>query len=303
MGDELRFLIIVIGILFILGILLHGLWKLRKPQQEEDKPHAYDTHLLGNDSEPLRENNETLVSAIKPQRKGFRKQEKNKKDEATHLRKQQSLNFGEQPQQVEASTPTSEVAQTKTAAKETSILSLQSGTSAEKGASPTEASATQTNSTQEQQEPQEVHIYLYVTGNIEGQSLITILTELGFKHGKHSIFHRHVDTSGKGEVLFSLGNMYRPGHFDIDHIESFRSSGLVMYMSLPMEYDPSEAFTFMLKAANRLASHFPKGTVLGSDLKPFTSQTTKQTYDLIRDYLESTSSKAEAPQPSTESNE
>jgi len=91
---------------------------------------------------------------------------------------------------------------------------------------------------------------------ITGAALLPMLLTLGLKFGEQDIFHRHVNTNGKGPVLFSLANLFKPGVFDIDSIETFSTRGLSLFMMLPIEGDPQQVFNMMHNAARKLADEF-----------------------------------------------
>src|SRR5690606_11601019 len=97
------------------------------------------------------------------------------------------------------------------------------------------------------EEPEEVNV-LRVTGTIEGAILMQQMTELGFKFGDFDIFHRHVDTAGNGPVLFSLANMFNPGSFNIDAIETFHTEGVALFLALPIKSNSLQAFNMMHNA-------------------------------------------------------
>jgi cell division protein ZipA len=91
---------------------------------------------------------------------------------------------------------------------------------------------------------------------ITGAALLPMLLTLGLKFGEQDIFHRHVNTNGKGPVLFSLANLFKPGVFDIDNIETFSTRGLSLFMMLPIEGDAQQVFNMMHNAARKLADEF-----------------------------------------------
>jgi cell division protein ZipA len=81
---------------------------------------------------------------------------------------------------------------------------------------------------------------------IPGAGLLPMLLTLGFKFGDQDIFHRHVNSNGKGPVLFSLANMFKPGNFDIDSLETFSTQGISLFMILPIEGEPHQVFNRLL---------------------------------------------------------
>ena len=133
------------------------------------------------------------------------------------------------------------------------------------------------------EEPEEV-IVLHVTGEIQGAILLQQMTELGFKFGDFDIFHRHVDTAGNGAVLFSLANMYNPGSFNIDTIETFQTDGVALFLALPIKSNSLQAFTMMHNAAVKLAAAVARGQVLDEHRNPLTRQAVQHIHQRIREF-------------------
>ena len=131
--------------------------------------------------------------------------------------------------------------------------------------------------------PDEV-IVLHVVGDIQGAVLLQQMTELGFKFGEFDIFHRHVDTAGNGPVLFSLANMFNPGSFVIDQIETFQTDGVALFLALPIKSNSLQAFTMMHNAAVKLAAAIGKGQVLDEQRNLLTRQAVQHIHQRIREY-------------------
>lgn len=129
-----------------------------------------------------------------------------------------------------------------------------------------------------------VVITLFVSGDIQGAILLQTVTELGFKFGDMDIFHRHADTAGKGPTLFSLANMFNPGVFNLDEIETFTTRGVALFMELPVASDGHKAFTMMYNAANKIAEAMPRAAVLDGNRNPITKQAVQHTYQKIREF-------------------
>ena len=118
---------------------------------------------------------------------------------------------------------------------------------------------------------------------INGASLLPLLLTLGFKFGEHDIFHRHVNSNGKGPVLFSLTNMFKPGVFDIDNIENFNTYGLSLFMMLPIDGDPQQVFNMMHNAARKLADEF-SCKILDGNKATLSKQSLQQYSERIREF-------------------
>lgn len=118
---------------------------------------------------------------------------------------------------------------------------------------------------------------------ISGAALLPMLLTLGFKFGEQDVFHRHVNANGKGAVLFSLANMFKPGNFDIDNLETFTTGGVSLFMILPIESDPHQVFNMMHNAARKIADEFD-GQVLDGRRSVLTKQGLQQYVEKIRDF-------------------
>ena len=118
---------------------------------------------------------------------------------------------------------------------------------------------------------------------IPGSALLPMLLTLGFKFGDQDIFHRHVNSNGKGPVLFSLANMFKPGNFDIDNLENFTTGGISLFMILPIEGEPHQVFNMMHNAARKIADEFCAQIYDGTRTL-LTKQSLQQYVEKIREF-------------------
>ena len=118
---------------------------------------------------------------------------------------------------------------------------------------------------------------------IPGAQLIASLLTLGFKFGESDIFHRHVNSNGKGPILFSLASMFKPGVFDVEHMETQQYYGLSLFMSLPIEGDAHQVFNMMHNAARKLADEFG-AQVLDEHRSGLTQQGLQHYVERIREF-------------------
>lgn len=118
---------------------------------------------------------------------------------------------------------------------------------------------------------------------IPGAALLPLLLTLGFKFGDQDIFHRHVNSNGKGPVLFSLANMFKPGVFDIDNLENFSTQGVSLFMILPIEGEPHQVFNMMHNAARKIADEFG-AQILDGRRSVLTKQGLQQYVEKIREF-------------------
>jgi cell division protein ZipA len=138
-----------------------------------------------------------------------------------------------------------------------------------------------------QQAPQTDVLVLNVRASadspIGGAALLPMLLTLGFKFGEHDIFHRHVNTNGKGPILFSLTNMFKPGVFDIDNIENFTTHGVSLFMMLPIEGEAQQVFNMMHNAARKISEEFG-GKILDGNRAVLSKQSLQHYSERIREF-------------------
>ncbi len=108
------------------------------------------------------------------------------------------------------------------------------------------------------------------TEYFQGLDILTATKAAGMKFGNMNIFHHY----GVGEMktdasIFSLANLYEPGEFDLQGMESFSTRGLILYMCLPTAIDAEVALELMLNTAQRIADSLG-GQVCDRLRKPLT---------------------------------
>lgn len=140
-----------------------------------------------------------------------------------------------------------------------------------------------TKSTAPSQEVLVLNVKAAEDNEISGAALLPLLLTLGFKFGDQDIFHRHVNSNGKGPVLFSLANMFKPGSFDIDNLETFSTKGVSLFMILPIEGDAHQVFNMMHNAARKIADEF-EAQVLDGRRSVLSKQGLQQYIEKIRDF-------------------
>ncbi|MCC5870217.1 MAG: cell division protein ZipA [Gammaproteobacteria bacterium] len=84
------------------------------------------------------------------------------------------------------------------------------------------------------------------------EALVLKLRELGLRHGKFGIFHRH-RPDADGPPLFSVASMTEPGSFDLTKVRDTRLPGVTLFMVLPGPEDPVRCFEDMVEVARALA--------------------------------------------------
>ncbi|CAM2814188.1 Cell division protein ZipA [Vibrio mytili] len=86
-----------------------------------------------------------------------------------------------------------------------------------------------------------------------GTELFDSMQQNGLIYGEMHIFHRHVDLSGNGKVLFSVANMMHPGTLEHGDPAEFTTKGISFFMTLPCYGEAEQNFNLMLRTAQQIA--------------------------------------------------
>ena len=128
----------------------------------------------------------------------------------------------------------------------------------------TEASDTTPPPAPEPKPVEEVLVILVVARGEEGfpgGAMMQSIMESGLRHGDMNIYHRHESMTGNGDVLFSMANALNPGTFDPEELEHSHVRAVSFFMGLPGPRHPKQALDLMIASARKLAQE------LGGDLK------------------------------------
>ncbi|MEW5681867.1 MAG: cell division protein ZipA [Pseudomonadota bacterium] len=294
MVDELRLVLIILGALVLGGLLLHGLWTVRKNAGQPRHRYLDDT----NDSteEKAEGFDELGVGPVRVVKKAGSDSSTVEKPVSPLQAKKPQFKYNTQTKPAVSAKPVAEVQnelpfdEPKEPQLNFSALSddeLQHEISTEPSAeSSLDDSHEADNDEATMPEPAEVLIlYVLLAENKEmkGPELLSALLTLGFKYGDMDIFHRHQDSAGSGAVLFSLANMFNPGTFDLENIDKLSTRGVSLFMTLPGPGEPLQNFNLMHNAAKKLAEEFG-GQVLDGQRSVLTVQTVRHYVDKIREF-------------------
>ena len=268
MAEEFRYALIVAGVLGMAALVIHGLWSNRK-NNHEAKSRFFDESKNNEVAEGFDEFGVGKKRKLAPGEKPQPKPEIIKAPRSDKLRE-----------------PVKKIRRqdAELSAAERSEPSM----SFSAGADDEQQVAYQADEQVQQAEPvaNEVLI-LYVLmpegQDINGAMLLPSLLTLGFKYGEMNIFHRHQDSAGSGEVLFSLANMFNPGTFDLEEMDKLQTRGLSLFMTLPGPGEALQNFNLMHNAAKKLAEEFG-GQVLDGQRSMLTVQTVRHYVERIREF-------------------
>ncbi|ATC94155.1 cell division protein ZipA C-terminal FtsZ-binding domain-containing protein [Pseudoalteromonas tunicata] len=216
MADELRWVLVIISALVIGGLLLHGLWSVRKKDQQ-DIPETVDRDPDTQDEPAI------VLNAVRdePQMGDLGMNISARANEPAL----DKIDLNNLDPDDDYDIPAEETVKTEPAKDLPSDFII-------------------------------VHLQMPEGLTMQGASLLPLLLTLGFKYSEEGFFNRHEDASGNGAVLFRLVNMYNPGTFDIDNMEQLSTAGVSLFMTLPCEGDSLPAFNMLHSAAKKLADEF-----------------------------------------------
>ncbi len=116
-----------------------------------------------------------------------------------------------------------------------------------------------------------------------GSDLLPILRKQGLHLGEMSIFHRHADLDGNGQVMFSMANMVKPGTFNLATMDNFSTPGVSFFLQLPNKLGNLPSFEKMLAAASAVKVSLD-GEFKDENRSVFTRQTVEHCRQRIQDF-------------------
>lgn len=116
---------------------------------------------------------------------------------------------------------------------------------------------------------------------INGAELLQAALSTGMEFGDMKIFHRIPE--GAEKPVFSLANAAKPGHFDRDAWNTFETTGVALFMTLPGPAYALDAWDSMYATAQRM-SELLNAQLLDEEHGPFTRQKEAQIREEMREY-------------------
>lgn len=286
--NDLRLVFFIIGALLVIALLVHGVWTVRKNSGQPKHRYYDDSADQDKTIPPKTEGFDELgIGEVRVVKQGGQKV--SSKTSADPLMRQTVT----QPKTVKPIETRASLSEHQTELAFTEEQEPELNFSALLDDEQDNLADDETPYEQEQRvtdeavpEPSEVLIlYVLLPENkeIKGDDLLSSLLTLGFKYGDMDIFHRHIDSSGSGKVLFSLANMFNPGTFDLDNMNKLSTRGVSLFMTLPGPGDALQNFNLMHNAAKKLANEF-SGQVLDGQRSVLTVQTVRHYVDKIREF-------------------
>ncbi|MDX1460927.1 MAG: cell division protein ZipA, partial [Xanthomonadales bacterium] len=119
---------------------------------------------------------------------------------------------------------------------------------------------------------------------ISGVDLLDAALKSGLVFGQQDVFHRVMDDSG--EIVFSMANLTKPGHFDKSAWNTMELYGVTMFMTLPGPMNPLDAWDAMLATSRRIAELL-HADLLDETRSTFTRQREGQIREELREFARS----------------
>lgn len=118
-----------------------------------------------------------------------------------------------------------------------------------------------------------------------GYELLQAILSVGARFGQHQIFHRHVERTGSGPVLFSIASAEKPGNFDLTEMGGFSTAGLSLFFCASDVDDPIEVYELMLQTSGQLIEDLG-GNVLDEGHQLLTPTTVVNQRRALREYMQ-----------------
>ena len=260
MEFDVRDWLLVIGPVFIVGVLVHGYWRMRSNRNtlkmaldktfltdngdvdDEDKhdlsffkaelPNG-GARLVSDPEQVALDLNEEVPVLMDPVEMG----DANPADRPIADRPRAERNVQRAPARDRVRTVTESSQKIETSVDEqTSVSDSESTTKQRPGANCPER-----------------FVILYVAaiqGPFEGQHLLECLLDQGMTFGEMDIFHR---TSDAGKILFSSANAVAPGTFVVSEMHEIKTPAISLFMQANLLNDPLAAYDQMVEVAQNLA--------------------------------------------------
>ena len=113
-----------------------------------------------------------------------------------------------------------------------------------------------------------------------GYELLQAILATGLRFGEMKIFHRHVERSGRGEMLFSMTSLVEPGTFDLPSMGSYSTPGLTFFMCYNQINDPHTALDLMIDTVQELRDELG-GDIMDNQHQPINKFNLAQFYELL----------------------
>ena len=275
MDFDLRQWLLILGPLLVVGVLLHGYFRMRSSQNEIKM--NLDKSFLSKSGEEPADDDIKMLKAELPNG-GARVVESKKR-----------AVFSEDDDRISPGSAESPLISTKLFGESTDSNMMEAGESISESSSaavgqaePEENGISEKAAAFEQKlEKLMVMHVLALDTPFVGRALVDILIDSGMHFGDMDIFH-FLDE--EGVKLFSLASAVEPGTFSLSSLEHFSTPGVTLFMRVHEVSQPLKVFESMLFVANAIAQKL-SGDVRDETRSVMTPQTIEHCRESISDFL------------------
>ncbi len=297
--QDLRIVLIVVGVLAIAALLIHGLWTSKKEGKAKfaDKPLS----KLDMDEETVpvsavKANSATDNTTSPRTEPDFGAASSLGDDEFDPLlepvspfshKTESQVDVEVNEQVMETSTQEEPVQDTPAAVTQSEVdidANVESKSADVEADAPTKNNVKQKVS-QPEMEVIVLHVHASGDGEFVGTQLFDSMQQNGLVYGDMDIFHRHIDQAGTGKVLFSVANMLNPGTLAHEDPATFTTKGISFFMTLPCFGEAEQNFKLMLRTAQQIADDLG-ATVLDDKRNMMTPNRLSAYRQQIRDFVQ-----------------
>ncbi len=270
--NELRWILLVAGVLLIAGLYLWGMrsrWQGRGESEDSRRPAVFTGGAKGFETEaaaPLEDDNDD-IDAGEP---GFRADSRVERriepsfdaDDVAALNAPESrrVEFDDESDfetpAIGRREPTLSSTRTETAptARQEPTLRVEPtlGASPVDDLEPAPAAPSAAPAPRRPQKILAIRVTASAPARFDGAELLKALRSEGLGFGRYEIFHRLHDD---GRPIYSVASLREPGTFDIESMPTTYFPGVAMFAVLPGPVSAAEAFDEMIFAARALATH------------------------------------------------
>ncbi|WP_063656727.1 cell division protein ZipA [Candidatus Arsenophonus triatominarum] len=311
--QDLRLILVVVGAIAIIALLLHGFWTSRKErsklfkdrpmkrrkQPNQDTLESAGDPSLGDKMMEAQQSASELTSQKANEQFASRKSESSKvvktPNDDSHIadteveigfRAKQEKSVQTKQLELEISEPA--LNSINSEEREGAFVANTAESSQQAVGGVEHPDGEQQSNLADEANKKDIVVVLHVAALqgqvLGGDLLLQSIFQSGFQFGERQIFHRHIDPSGSGQILFSLANMVKPGSFEPEAMSDFTTPGVSIFMMVPSYGDSAQNFKLMLQAAQRIAADVG-GVVLDEDRKMLTPQMIEEYHSRIRKAL------------------
>lgn len=250
--QELRLVLIIVGLLAIGALLFHGLWTSKKEGKRK-----FGNKPLGKLSETDEEPDYSAQRAFAPEDDFEIIKKERKEPEFGSNQQTEPVDFdpliSQEPQEDEL--PSFTVSEEPQDVSATSLAAESDDEQLEQTEEVQEEEPISEPEPTPEPEMEVIVLNVHCAGDAPfvGSTLFDSMQQNGLLYGEMDIYHRHADLSGTGKVLFSVANMMQPGTLAHDDPETFTTKGISFFMTLPCYGEADQNFKLMLKTAQQIA--------------------------------------------------